>query len=193
MLDSVVKQIALYILTSILLIIGMRFTLGKNALFLRFIGMYFIITFIQIGSYIILMNQSYAFWPHLVHLASPFHYLVGPFSYLYIYFAVHPLAKFKPIYLEDPFGEENFAAFAKLTQKYGTDALRIGLVAGNTPGTDLALSDRVVIMSQGRIEQEGSPAEIVARLTAGAGKLVGPDGPNGPKQLAAPEVPDGDD
>lgn len=99
MLDSVVKQIALYILPSILLIIGMRFTLGKNALFLRFIGMYFIITFIQIGSYIILMNQSYAFWPHLVHLASPFHYLVGPFSYLYIYFAVHPLAKFKPIYL----------------------------------------------------------------------------------------------
>jgi valyl-tRNA synthetase len=70
-----------------------------------------------------------------------------------IFFSLYLTGKapFKTVYLHGLVNDKNGKKMSKskgnvinpleLTDKYGTDALRMGLVVGNTPGTDLALGE----------------------------------------------------
>lgn len=68
-----------------------------------------------------------------------------------------------------------------LTQKYGTDALRMGLVVGNTPGIDAALAEDKIkgyrnfankIWNIARFVLMSAPEEVSAKLTAEDQKIM---------------------
>ena len=84
-----------YILPTFLCLVGIRLLFNKKSLFSRFIGLYFLAFYIFLLLGWIIKFKLFAFWPHLIHVASPFHYLLGPFSYLFIFFGIKPYKKMR--------------------------------------------------------------------------------------------------
>ncbi|RVU24249.1 AraC family transcriptional regulator [Sandaracinomonas limnophila] len=95
MLSSFFEIVYLYVLPSFLFLVGIRLTFNSKSLFTNFLGLYLIGFYFFILIAWIIKFKLFAFWPHLVHVTDPIHYLLGPFSYLFFLFGLKPYRKFK--------------------------------------------------------------------------------------------------
>lgn len=95
MIEIALKYIYFFILPTFFLVFGLRLLLGNRTLPQRVLGLYFLVFCIRNLSAYQLAEASSAFYIYFHLVQSPLHYLLGPLSFLFCFYALRPYRRFK--------------------------------------------------------------------------------------------------